>query len=178
MTFSAWFEGSKIVDENGKPLAVHHGTNAVFVEFDTKPVHTLDRRRMGTCFSVNPSFAHTYGKHQVEAYLRILNPLDIRGLSAGEVIDLLPVSDFDQKALRSAFRGSDYSQYGLLESTNQIALRERLEGLGYDGVAYMEGSADAFIVFQADQIWIKDGPQHAASKFSFCPPVAESLTLF
>lgn len=32
--FKKWFGGSKVVEENGKPLVVYHGTNANFQEFD------------------------------------------------------------------------------------------------------------------------------------------------
>ena len=30
----SWFQGSKVVDENGEPLLVYHGTNAHFNQFD------------------------------------------------------------------------------------------------------------------------------------------------
>lgn len=150
--FREWFGSSKVVDEHGLPIKVYHGTNQQFREFDTTPIHELDRRRMGAYFTANPNFAATYGPHQIDAYLCINNPLDIRGLSAEQAIALLPVTAFDKAAMRSAFRGQDYSQYGLLESTNQIALRKALEQAGYDGVAYSEGYAAAFIVFQPEQI--------------------------
>ena len=32
-SFKAWFEGSKVVDENGEPLVLYHGTSAKFNEF-------------------------------------------------------------------------------------------------------------------------------------------------
>jgi hypothetical protein len=32
--FKKRFEGSKVVDENGNPLVVYHGTNAKFNTFD------------------------------------------------------------------------------------------------------------------------------------------------
>ena len=31
--FKRWFDGSKAVDENGKPMAVYHGTNAKLYAF-------------------------------------------------------------------------------------------------------------------------------------------------
>jgi hypothetical protein len=34
--FDRWFKGSKVVDENGEPLVVYHGTNKDFTEFDTQ----------------------------------------------------------------------------------------------------------------------------------------------
>ncbi len=33
--FKKWFAGSKVVDENRKPLVVYHGSDADFYSFDT-----------------------------------------------------------------------------------------------------------------------------------------------
>jgi len=34
--FKDWFGASKVVDENGEPLIMYHGTDTVFDKFDTK----------------------------------------------------------------------------------------------------------------------------------------------
>ena len=34
--FHAWFDGSKVVDKNGNPLVVYHGTNSKFKKFNIK----------------------------------------------------------------------------------------------------------------------------------------------
>lgn len=151
-SFKKWFGDSKVVDADGKPLVVYHGTDADFSVFNTDSVHDIDRRRMGAYFSANPKFAKAYGGDVVEAYLSIRNPLDIRGLDANSAIDSLPLDAAKKAELRSAFKGNDYSQYGLLESAPQIALRKALEDAGYDGIAYTEGYAGAFVVFHPEQI--------------------------
>lgn len=53
--FKEWFGDSKVVDENGKPLVVYHGTEADFSEFKDKS--------SAYYFSENPSYAEKYSKN-------------------------------------------------------------------------------------------------------------------
>jgi hypothetical protein len=64
--FVEWFGDSKVVDENGEPLMVYHGTDKVFDEF-----------RDSGYFSPDREYAENYvdGGNVVEAYLSIKNPL-------------------------------------------------------------------------------------------------------
>ena len=48
--FKNWFGNSKVVDENGKPLVVYHGTNADFYIFDTEKFGLWDN---GSKFKIN-----------------------------------------------------------------------------------------------------------------------------
>lgn len=36
--FDAWFAGSKVVDAEGRPLVVYHGTTSAITEFDDREV--------------------------------------------------------------------------------------------------------------------------------------------
>lgn len=72
--FQAWFGGSKVVDADGKPLVVYHGTTADFSVFDTtkgKPGWAE-----GAWFSSeNPSrYANGDGARVMPVYLSIKNP--------------------------------------------------------------------------------------------------------
>jgi hypothetical protein len=64
--FVKWFGNSKVVDENGEPLIVYHGTDKVFDEF-----------RGHGYFAPERGYAEDYvdGGIVVEAYLSIKNPL-------------------------------------------------------------------------------------------------------
>lgn len=150
--FKHWFGDSKVVDADGKPLVVYHGTNRNISEFNTDPENTVERKRIGAYFTANPRFAGMYGDNVMSVYLSIKNPLDITGMDAKEAIDALPVSERLKKEMRAAFRGSEYSQYGLIETAQRDGVRQALEADGYDGVKYTEGYADAFIVFHPEQI--------------------------
>lgn len=163
--------GPFIAEKNGEPKSFFHGTRHVFDEFDTRAVYEVDRKRLGAYFTDNARFAATYGDRVIEVHLAITNPLDIAGLSATEIIDMLPVSDFLARELRTAFRGQDYSQYALIESAQREDLRLKLESLGYDGVRYTEGYSDAYIAFHPHQIHHVGGHQPAATKGATASPL-------
>ena len=66
--FKRWFGDSKVVDKNGNPVVVYHGTDSKFKKFNTEE---------GAFFFGGweaESFAKTYGKNVVPAYVRITNP--------------------------------------------------------------------------------------------------------
>ncbi|HEY0842476.1 hypothetical protein [Methylotenera sp.] len=48
--FKAWFGDSKVVDANGKPLVVYHGTTADFTEFDINQFGKTDEGYVGKGF--------------------------------------------------------------------------------------------------------------------------------
>lgn len=87
--FKDWFGDSKVVDADGKPLTVYHGTHAdKFSIFhcpdsvwvgpgmnDVKDIHRI-------YFTDSKKTARTYGKRVEEVYLSMKNPLDLN--AAGE----------------------------------------------------------------------------------------------
>lgn len=136
-------------------LTVFHGSqHASLHTFDTNVVNEVDCRRLGAYFTTSRNYAETYGDHVYEVTLSIENPFDIRGMSALQAITAIPVPETMKKELRMAFRGEDYSQYGLLETCIRANLRGALEAAGFDGVCFNEGYADTYVAFHADQIRI------------------------
>lgn len=87
-SFAKWFGDSKVVDANGKPLRVYHGTAADFDQFrKTRRSETNAFNRdkyVGIFFSDNPEAADFYsgfpGKHAprtIPVYLSLQDPLII-----------------------------------------------------------------------------------------------------
>lgn len=73
--FKSWFGNSKVVDANGDPLVVYHGTSADFNEFDYGKIGTQGRAEgAGFYFTNNQSVAKGYGS-TMEVYLSIEKPL-------------------------------------------------------------------------------------------------------
>ena len=72
--FKRWFGDSKVVDSNGKPLVVYHGTDERFFAFDTD-----GSGDGGAFFTDSRSFAENYGERVISAYLSIQNPYTIDG---------------------------------------------------------------------------------------------------
>ena len=61
--FKKWFGNSKVVDENGKPLVVYHGTRAIFDVFDvSKKGNSSDTARVGFWFSDRENFAENFAR--------------------------------------------------------------------------------------------------------------------
>lgn len=90
--FRRWFGDSKVVDENGQPLVVYHGTDADFTTFDTSMAGRNfpeggDAGTNAVYFTTDPSEAsdipfsyerptNTYGQNVMPVYLKIENPLE------------------------------------------------------------------------------------------------------
>lgn len=77
--FKRWFGKSKVVDADGKPLVVYHGTRALFDAFDPGRIGDQGRSEgPGFYFTESPQIASRYAGDSgtvVNAYLRIENPL-------------------------------------------------------------------------------------------------------
>jgi len=76
--FKKWFKDSKVVDDNGKPLVVYHGSSSKFEVFKTDaPLFT--QQADGVYFSSKKGAAKKYGENLYEVNLSIKNPLEIDG---------------------------------------------------------------------------------------------------
>ncbi len=74
--FRKWFKDSKVVDENGDPLVVYHGTNGMdFYEFDGSLIkHGEHGWRF--YFAKDEEIAETYGRRKIDAYVSLQNPVN------------------------------------------------------------------------------------------------------
>lgn len=78
-SFKAWFgdwvndpkNSSKVVDENGEPLIVYHGTKQEFEQFSPEETAKAD---VGFFFTSDIHYANQYGKFIIPVYLSIKNP--------------------------------------------------------------------------------------------------------
>ena len=114
---------SKVVDEDGKPLVVYHGTDADFTVFDrTKGRSNMDIQ--GSFFSPWREDAEGYGPKVGAYYLNIKHP-------APEKIAY---------QILNKFKGQNEAG---------VKAREYLERLGYDGV---NNSNEEYIAFNPEQI--------------------------
>ncbi len=71
---------SKVVDENGEPLVVYHGTNNEFYTFEEREGYNSELlggerkvKRAGFFFSPDKNFANNYGRHNLPVFLNIKN---------------------------------------------------------------------------------------------------------
>lgn len=139
--FKKWFGNSKVVDENGKPLAVYHGWNKEFEEFILQDKDVKGVKCAFFSSDVNTAASYSEFGNVRDFYLRIENPL---------IYD------------------ANFSQYYIGKDSNHImvALNKAKKG-NYDGVIiknirddsyqeYEEGYeipySTTYIVFNPNQI--------------------------
>lgn len=80
--FWRWFGDSKVVDEQGRPLVVYHGTSAKFEEFNIEsPRKGVDIFGRGFYFTPHKKKAKAYGKNVMPVYLHMANPKNLTDLS-------------------------------------------------------------------------------------------------
>lgn len=176
--FKAWFGDSKVVDAEGKPLKVYHGTTVdeAFGEFKEKDFKEPSKQFLldiGIHFSGSTDTASLYanpnkrrgdigsGKSGVTpkvypVYINIKNPLD---LTSG--ID----SKVKEKLFREHskfFKGGkskvlfDVDPILLIQDLQRKMGRETIQtfikGMGFDGVIYNWNQSDNYLVFEPTQI--------------------------
>lgn len=147
--FKAWFgdwendpeNASKVVDENGEPLVVYHGSLEKFTIFNLEFVGKTDYGMWGKGFYFSPlkTFSKAYGKNIYKVFLDIKNPLVVKGVSK----------------LPNEFK----PVYG--DEQNSVVLRERLLNAKFDGVFQYElGQVlklTQLVAFHSNQIKLADG---------------------
>lgn len=74
--FWRWFGDSKVVDEQGRPIVMYHGTYSTFDTFDKTAGHVTDSGFFGSGFYFTPikSEAEYYGRIVMPVYLKIEKP--------------------------------------------------------------------------------------------------------
>jgi chorismate mutase len=171
--FKKWFSNSVVVDENGDPLVVYHGTNAKndFAEFRPKP-KSGNQIAFGIHFTPNAKFASEYAKQNggriYPVYLSIQNPLDLTKIYSINSKEYALAKKLVRGA-KSTFYVSDGKFYmqGAVDATSGTRAARIIKESGYDGIIYeaelrtpgrMPGtyvkglSALTYVVFEPSQI--------------------------
>lgn len=154
--FKRWFgdwqndpaSASKVVNADGTPKVVYHGTNAEFTVFDRskgkKKIH-LNVLGDGNYFTASEQGAARYGENVVPAYLNIKNPY-VKADGFNTVADQI-ASEFG--IARDSFTGKDVSSI----------LRQR----GYDGVVMYDGNGEIVIANAFDSTQIKSATDNVGT---------------
>lgn len=165
--FKNWFGDSKVVDAEGKPLVVYHGTYANFDQFDPKL-----SRDIGIHFGTIGQ-AQKFGDRLLPVYLTIKNPIRVEdnfsrenGLGAflEDIYYEIDATSKETDKLRelaaaverkwSDDRDADNTSIKEFKQFWKLALKI-LTRSGYDGIVYrnrVEGDGDSYVVFDPSQI--------------------------
>jgi len=151
--FMQWFNGSKIVDANGFPMVLYHGTESQFEAFQPSQRGSFGS---GIYFGSDSRDASGYGSHIIAAYIRMVRPYyTVADYDVGDDYDLdspaipMILSMFNDKDeamqyINSAKEGDGY--FGK-------EIQNVLKGMGHDGIIakYPDGSME-YVVFSPNQV--------------------------
>lgn len=173
--FDRWFGDSKVVDAEGKPLVVYHGTSGDFSEFAGGITQWA---------STDPSLASAYADHRskdgpariLPLYMRAEKPFDStkmaktlsvgaffsearkQAVDAGRTVDDAKAREL-LKRIKDSAPASTFQRFELWNNTEQrfgadgsSAIKELLEMLGFDSIRDMERGVETFGVFRPEQI--------------------------
>jgi hypothetical protein len=148
MNFWRWFKDSAVVDEQGRPRVIYHGTNVDFTQFeDDKVGSSWDAGKLGKgfYFSTDRRLASSYGTnaraktredapHVMPVYASIQNPLEIGPLDWKNGENLWDkLRDFSEQAGITVDPVSDPDSNQPNPAWSE-PFRDALKKFGYDGV--------------------------------------------
>ena len=115
--FKEWFKGSKVVNADGKPLMVYHGTRSNFTTFNTDPKSYVLNRTLGAHFAENPDItnAFTAGQYAMASDYNVSNrPDESWYREDGDIrMDGLPVLvKREEHGQESVVEPYDYEKHG------------------------------------------------------------------
>lgn len=168
--FRQWFGKSKVVNEDGSPKKLFHGTNAQFKEFSEKNIIAQG----GFWFAEEESFAKKFGNSVSSYYLRIENPLDLSAAEGSYSLDQWR-EIFSDLGVRDVIFDSALSDFDEVQHTfpellpnkgNDLAgdgnLTEKIRSSGFDGIhapdevkaasGHVASGGSVWVAFSADQI--------------------------
>ena len=156
--FKRWFKGSKVVDEDGKPKVLYHGSKS-------KNATVFEARHGGIFLTESQKYANQYTKNWgynaekgevYPVYVRMANPLDTRNPQIRNLVEKeLDIGNSKQEMITSI--GLPHAVYA--EELSQIAQKHRYDGLILDeigddtGIEYGDESERiSYVVFSSNQI--------------------------
>ena len=180
--FKAWFGDSKVVDEQGKPLVVYHGTRRGFDVFNTEGLGahfgtaSAANARVGLPLEEGAAIERAaldddlgdVAGSLVPVYLSVKSPFRmpdrLSWLPDMVLADIEKAGALEPRILRQLREDPDIEALLRGELVGdpptvlraQEAIKEALEDAGYDGIVYrnrVEGEpADSYAVFRPEQI--------------------------
>lgn len=153
--FKSWFgdwehdpqNASKVVDENGEPRVVYHGTYGDFTVFDKAKIGSAtDYGLWGRGFYFTNMENTPYGNKKLALFLNIRNPFIFNDYkSAEEIGDYLNIWDGN-------FHEDDRFGIFRLYATGAAQIADSAQERGHDGLIAVLGKWTEYIAFEPNQI--------------------------
>lgn len=158
--FIEWFDGSQVIDKEGNPLIVFHGTNEDFSEFNG-----FDKFNY---FAEDKAYADRFRNedgHTKEVYLSIKNPLDLTQFGTEEVHRKAFVSFLEAKVgklrpeqIEAIGANNEKAPVWMFLREDGFAFRKAIEEAGYDGIKQIENipgekqGNTTWVAFESSQV--------------------------
>lgn len=153
--FKRWFGDSKVVDEDGKPLVVYHGTSSreSFSSFDNPYTPGWEYFTDTAQYAGDLALVQSMGRQGIErpartypVFLKITNPLDVRGVFTGDLAKADEFFDYLESAgIDVSFKPNlEYDRKKhILDHVNALrsygeTARNAIQKAGYDGLIFAD----------------------------------------
>ena len=151
--FKRWFGDSKVVDADGKPLMVYHGTKA-FDEYGEAEGEAISQfAGVPNWFAEEPYTASGYAGAEgsmYPAYLSIKKPLTITNFNMNDDADAAyALARRLGVDVGSLYLAKDAKAYNVVSSPQFV---EAAQNAGYDGIKVKEGEYNTYAAFEPTQI--------------------------
>lgn len=154
--FKKWFGDSKVVDAQGKPLVVYHGTNVPNIKAFDGPSWFSAELKLAADYAEAKTRILGGKKKSYKTYLKIMNPLEItkdanKGVSLRELRDMIGVDFPAPKYIDEVVDGEEqsYKTYRLLNMSEVI---DAAKNAGHDGFRVKEGGVETYMAFDPTQV--------------------------
>jgi len=151
--FQRWFGDSKVVDENGNPLVVYHGTKAFEEHGDRKGEAIRQFAGLPNWFAEEAYTARGYTGAEgtmYPVYLSIKNPLTITNFDMND--DAMFAYALARRLgvdVEFLYLGRDAKAYNVVNTPQFV---EAAQEAGYDGIKVKEGGYNTYAAFEPTQI--------------------------
>jgi len=151
--FKQFFAGSKVVDADGKPMVMYHGTRGDFTSFQPGLIFTSPTPMVANKFAANDMLYSPdkpgieSGANVMPVYVRATNPFDYENPEHVNQLFKLIKDNYAFPSRPAAKRMLGEGQFKLIEE-NVDAIKE----LGFDGLYVEEFGEKNLAVFKSTQI--------------------------
>lgn len=162
-SFKKWFgdwendpdNASKVVDENGEPLVVYHGTHNNFTQFKNDSVNY---------FSSNKEISKDYGSSLMQVFLSIKNPYNFQSGGYkdenGNVYyiqnDKLKINLLSEDEFYESKISGSQPDFNIVDITLVYVVDSLIKLRGFDG-AVSDSSFEEIVAFHSEQVKLADG---------------------
>ena len=187
--FREWFADSRVVDSNGQPLVVYHGTGGDVEEFSNFSFKLFPINYFAENKSYSEFFQNYRGGSSIlfRAYLRVTNPIDLTGFELRKNVKYQDFVDFfeiqygislPENAAMRAFSDAHGGTWAWMYLRRVPKWLEMIKAKGlYDGFVYYENNPDqlingkenvtkAWAIFDSNQVKTADARNTTYSLYS------------